>query len=144
MSPERHVKIFKNGRNQAIRIPREFEFSGEEAIMRKEGDRLIIEPAPPKSLLAVLATLAPLAGTRIFRRFRTCPLSGRSRCATFSIPTLFLILSATRKERWHSTSARLAKRKSVPVSSSLRNCVTGLPRRLTATLRRAGSRAWCA
>lgn len=60
MSPERHVKVFKNGRNQAIRIPREFEFSGEEAIMRKEGDRLIIEPAPPKSLLAVLASLTPL------------------------------------------------------------------------------------
>jgi antitoxin VapB len=60
MGPERHVKVFKNGRNQAVRIPREFEFPGEEAIMRKEGDRLIIEPAPPKSLLAVLATLAPL------------------------------------------------------------------------------------
>lgn len=60
MSQERHVKVFKNGRNQAIRIPREFEFSGDEAIMRKEGDRLVIEPAPPKSLLAVLATLAPL------------------------------------------------------------------------------------
>ena len=60
MSPERHVKIFRNGRNQAVRIPREFEFRGGAAIMRKEGDRLIIEPAPPKSLLAVLATLAPL------------------------------------------------------------------------------------
>ena len=48
MSPERHVKIFRNGRNQAVRIPREFEFRGEEAIMRKEGDRLIIEPAPPQ------------------------------------------------------------------------------------------------
>jgi antitoxin VapB len=60
MRPERHVKVFKNGRNQAVRIPREFEFSSEEAIMRKEGDRLIIEPAPPKSLLAVLATLTPL------------------------------------------------------------------------------------
>lgn len=36
--------------------PIEFEFRGEEAIMRKEGDRLIIEPASPKSLLAVLAT----------------------------------------------------------------------------------------
>ena len=60
MSPERHVKVFKNGRNQAVRIPREFELSGEDAIMRKEGDRLIIEPAPPKSLLAVLATLVPL------------------------------------------------------------------------------------
>ena len=60
MSSERHVKVFRNGRNQAVRIPREFEFRGEDAIMRKEGDRLIIEPAPPKSLLAVLATLAPL------------------------------------------------------------------------------------
>ncbi|MGH6680438.1 MAG: antitoxin [Bradyrhizobium sp.] len=58
--PERHVKLFKNGRNQAVRIPREFELPGEDAIMRKEGERLIIEPAQPKSLLAVLATLAPL------------------------------------------------------------------------------------
>ncbi len=57
---ERHVKLFKNGRNQAVRIPREFELPGEDAIMRKDGDRLIIEPAPPKSLLAVLATLQPL------------------------------------------------------------------------------------
>ena len=60
MHSERHVRLFRNGRNQAVRIPREFEFSVEEAIMRKEGQRLIIEPAPPKSLLAVLSTLAPL------------------------------------------------------------------------------------
>ena len=60
MLPERHVKLFKNGRNQAVRIPREFELPGNEAIMRKDGDRLIIEPAQPTSLLAVLATLAPL------------------------------------------------------------------------------------
>jgi antitoxin VapB len=60
MTLERHVKLFKNGRNQAVRIPREFEFPGEDAVMRKEGDRLIIEPAPPRSLLAVLATLKPL------------------------------------------------------------------------------------
>jgi len=58
---QRHVRIFKNGRNQAVRIPREFELPGEDAIMRKEGSRLIIEPAPPKSLLALLATLAPLS-----------------------------------------------------------------------------------
>jgi antitoxin VapB len=57
---ERHVKLFKNGRNQAVRIPREFELPGEDAIMRKEGDRLIIEPAPKKSLRAVLATLQTL------------------------------------------------------------------------------------
>ena len=60
MIPERHVKLFKNGRNQAVRIPREFELPGDEAVMRKEGDRLIIEPVEPKSLLAVLAMLQPL------------------------------------------------------------------------------------
>ena len=41
---ERHVRLFRNGRNQAVRIPREFELEGEEAIMRKEGGRLIVEP----------------------------------------------------------------------------------------------------
>lgn len=60
MPTERHVRLFKNGRNQAVRIPREFELPGEDAIMRKEGDRLIIELAPPSSLLAVLATLDPI------------------------------------------------------------------------------------
>ena len=58
---ERHVKLFRNGRNQAVRIPREFELPGDDAIIRREGRRLIIEAAPPRSLLAVLATLSPLA-----------------------------------------------------------------------------------
>ena len=57
---ERHVKLFKNGRNQAVRIPREFELPGEDAIIRKDGERLIIEPIPPKSLLAIFATLPTL------------------------------------------------------------------------------------
>lgn len=57
---ERHVKLFKNGRNQAVRIPREFELPGEDAIIRKDGERLIIEPIPPKTLLAILATLPML------------------------------------------------------------------------------------
>ena len=60
MISERHVKLFRNGRNQAVRIPREFELPGEDAVMRKEGARLIIEPAPPKSLLALLAALPRL------------------------------------------------------------------------------------
>ncbi|HEV2132188.1 MAG TPA: AbrB/MazE/SpoVT family DNA-binding domain-containing protein [Longimicrobiaceae bacterium] len=60
MSAQRRVKLFKNGRNQAVRIPREFELPGEEAILRKEGERLILEPAPSRSLLAILAALQPL------------------------------------------------------------------------------------
>jgi antitoxin VapB len=47
-SPARHVRLFRNGANQAVRIPKEFELPGKEAIMRREGDRLIIEPASVK------------------------------------------------------------------------------------------------
>lgn len=60
MMIERHVRLFRNGRNQAVRIPRDFELPGNDAIMRKEGERLIVEAAPRKSLLALLATLKPL------------------------------------------------------------------------------------
>jgi len=60
MSAERVVKLFKKGRNQAVRVPREFELPGNEAIMRKEGERLVIEPAPKKSLLEILKTLKPI------------------------------------------------------------------------------------
>ncbi|CAK8724838.1 Antitoxin VapB [Candidatus Electrothrix laxa] len=55
MQTERHVRLFRNGRNQAIRIPREFELEGNEAVIRKDGDRLIIEPVVKGGLLALLA-----------------------------------------------------------------------------------------
>ncbi len=60
MPTERHVRLFKNGRNQALRIPREFELPGNEAILRREGSRLTVEPVLPRSLLAVLATWEPV------------------------------------------------------------------------------------
>jgi antitoxin VapB len=56
----RRVKLFRNGRNQAVRIPREFELPGDEAVMRKDGDRLVIEPKPKTSLTELLATLEPI------------------------------------------------------------------------------------
>lgn len=60
MQIERHVRLFRNGRNQALRIPREFELEGNEAIIRKDGDKLIIEPVPKNSLLDLLATWKPM------------------------------------------------------------------------------------
>lgn len=61
MENERHVRLFRNGRNQALRIPREFELPGDEAILRKEGERLVIEPVPRRrDLRELLPTLPPL------------------------------------------------------------------------------------
>jgi antitoxin VapB len=60
MSTERHVKLFRNGRNQAVRIPREFELPGEDAVMRREGDTLVIRAkSKPTTLDEFLDTLEP-------------------------------------------------------------------------------------
>ncbi len=58
---ERSVRLFKNGSNQALRIPKEFEFDCNEAVIQKDGDRLIIHPVRKGKLLTILSELKPLA-----------------------------------------------------------------------------------
>ncbi len=60
MPEQRTVRLFRNGRNQAVRIPVEFELPGDEAIMRRDGDRLVIEPVRKRGLGALLKTMTPL------------------------------------------------------------------------------------
>ena len=60
MPEQRHVRLFRNGRNQAVRIPVEFELPGDEAIMHRDGDRLVIEPVRKRGLVALLKTMKPL------------------------------------------------------------------------------------
>ena len=60
MSGERQVRPFRNGRNQALRIPRDLELPGRAATLRKEGPRLIVEPVARPSLLTVLQKLKPI------------------------------------------------------------------------------------
>jgi antitoxin VapB len=51
--------LFRNGRNQAVRIPVEFELPGNEVIMHRDGDRLVIEPLRKRGLVALLKSMAP-------------------------------------------------------------------------------------
>lgn len=57
MNAPRRITLFTTGSNQAIRIPRDLELPGKEALIRREGDCLVIKPMPYPSLLAVLSTL---------------------------------------------------------------------------------------
>ena len=57
---ERRASLFRNGRNQAVRIPREFEMEGTEVLMRKEGESLILTPIRKSRLLELLASWEPL------------------------------------------------------------------------------------
>jgi antitoxin VapB len=38
------AKLFRNGRSQAVRLPREFRFEGEEVRVRKVGEGVLLEP----------------------------------------------------------------------------------------------------
>ena len=62
MNRTRRAKLFRIGRDRAVRIPRGFAFPGNEVVMREEGDRLILAPAKRRSLSAILDSLEPLDG----------------------------------------------------------------------------------
>ncbi len=57
----RVARLFRNGRNQVLRIPRDFELDADEVAIHREARRLIIEPIDRKpSISEVLAGLKPI------------------------------------------------------------------------------------
>ena len=38
------AKLFRNGNSQAVRLPQEFRFQGDQVRIRKEGDAVVLEP----------------------------------------------------------------------------------------------------
>lgn len=61
MHTEKHIRLFRNGRNQALRIPKEFELEGNEATIRQDKGRLIIEPIRKGRLIDLLSSMEPIA-----------------------------------------------------------------------------------
>lgn len=45
---QKTAKLFMNNRSQAVRLPKEFQFSTREVFIRKEGDEVILSPRPKK------------------------------------------------------------------------------------------------
>jgi antitoxin VapB len=41
------TKLFTHGRSQALHLPEGFSFEGSEVTIRKEGDKVILEPVKP-------------------------------------------------------------------------------------------------
>ena len=68
--------------------PRGFELPGKDAVMWKEGERLIVEPALPRSLLDVLAAFTPL-DEDLPEITDVRPRAVKLRCVTCLTPTSF-------------------------------------------------------
>jgi antitoxin VapB len=62
VSNQKRVRLFRLGRNQAVRIPVEFELPGDEAIMHRDGDRLVIEPVRKRGLIVLLKSMTQFDG----------------------------------------------------------------------------------
>lgn len=64
MTEARKVSLFRNGRNQAVRIPVEYELPGDEATIERDGDALVIRPSksPPKSFAELFGDWEALPG----------------------------------------------------------------------------------
>jgi antitoxin VapB len=58
--PTRHARLFRNGANQAVRIPKEFEFPPGEVTVKKIGNTLVLEPFLPKPVNPAKGTAAAL------------------------------------------------------------------------------------
>ena len=59
-SPVREARLFRNNRSQAVRIPADWEMPGDRVVIRRDGERLILEPQRARGLLGLLASWEPL------------------------------------------------------------------------------------
>ena len=60
MSEARYIRLLRRGHSQIINIPAEFELPRDKVLMRRDGDRLVIEPLAKRGLPGLLASLEPL------------------------------------------------------------------------------------
>lgn len=42
----RVARLFRNGSNQAVRLPRDLEIDAEEVLIRRDGDSIVLTPRP--------------------------------------------------------------------------------------------------
>lgn len=55
------AKLFMNGKSQAVRLPKEFRFEGEEVFIKKQGNSVVLTPKgkPYANLIAAMGKASP-------------------------------------------------------------------------------------
>lgn len=71
----RTAKIFMNNRSQAVRLPKDFQFSTEEVFIRKQGDEVVLSPRP-QDWSAYLAS-GPVASGEFMEGIEDLPVQER-------------------------------------------------------------------
>src|SRR5207244_7535617 len=85
----RTAKIFMNNRNQAVRLPKEFQFNAREVFIRKEGNDVILSPRPID--WSSYITNAPVASEAFMEGVEDLPVQEREpECRATSSITLIV------------------------------------------------------
>jgi antitoxin VapB len=71
----RTAKIFMNNRNQAVRLPKEFQFNTREVYIRKEGNDVILSPRPTD--WSSYLNSGPVASERFMEEVEDLPVQER-------------------------------------------------------------------
>lgn len=71
----RTAKVFMTNRSQAVRLPKEFQFSTDEVFIRKDGDDVILSPRP-RDWNAYLQS-APVASDTFMNDLEDLPVQER-------------------------------------------------------------------
>jgi antitoxin VapB len=56
------AKVFKQGNSQAVRLPKEFRFQGDEVYIKREGEAVVLLPKPAPRWRHVMACLGRFKG----------------------------------------------------------------------------------
>lgn len=73
---ERTAKIFLNNRSQAVRLPKDFQFSGNEVFIRRQGEEVILSPRPIS--WADYLTKGPVAPADFMEELEDLPVQERA------------------------------------------------------------------
>jgi antitoxin VapB len=73
----RTAKVFMTNRSQAVRLPKEYQFSTDEVFIRKEGDEVILSPCPRD--WSVYLQSAPVASDAFMSEVEELPVQERER-----------------------------------------------------------------
>jgi antitoxin VapB len=73
----RIAKVFMTNRSQAVRLPKDYQFSTAEVFIRKEGDDVILSPRPRD--WALYLERAPVASDAFMNDVEDLPVQERER-----------------------------------------------------------------
>lgn len=85
-TPQPTAKLFAHGRSQAVRLPKEFRFTGTEVYVRRQGDDVVLSTRPRASIQSMIDALSEFEPVSPIVRDQPAAAPSRAAIAPASAP----------------------------------------------------------